>query len=52
MSEWVEVNLKEFEVDHPRKEVSVLVSANDNGNIYAILSFDTIKKLSGLIEKI
>ena len=43
MSEWYEA--EDIDLDTEEKEVNVLVTHNDFGNVYVTITFDKIKEL-------
>lgn len=50
MSEWYEADEKNITVDLNNNQVDILVTSNDNGNIYVILPFELISDLSEKIK--
>lgn len=50
MSEWYQADKEDIHVNLAEKEVDILVTSNDNGNIYSILTFEQIKGIQFLID--
>lgn len=45
MSEWVNPDGTDIEIDYDSKEVNIYASQNDWGSVYLTLSFDQLHKL-------
>lgn len=52
MSEWYEIKNEDIEVDMTEKEINILVTDNDCGNVYATLTFEQIKSIYNDIDKL
>ena len=51
MSTWYKAVKKDIEIDREEKEVNILVTADDYGNIYLFLTFDQIKDIYKKIQE-
>lgn len=47
MSKWYEPEKDDMSIDEDKNEVNILVTNDDSGNIYAVLTFDQIKYIYG-----
>ncbi len=45
MSAWYEVTSGDISVDNDKREFDILVTSNDRGNIYSILTFEQVKRM-------
>ena len=45
MSEWLYIETQHIEIDKDLEEVAVWVKQNDFGSVYAIFTFEQIKKI-------
>ncbi len=52
MSSWHEIDDVDIDLELLYSHVNLLVTCNDDGNVYAILTFDQIKKLHEKIIEI
>jgi hypothetical protein len=50
MSEWYQAEEQDLDLDEHAKEVSILVTSNNSGNIYSYLTFDQILVLAERIK--
>ena len=50
MSIWHSVKSEEIDIDNDEQEISFFVWNNHNGNIYAVLTFEQIKKIYDKIK--
>lgn len=46
MSTWINIDSDEIEVDEVKKEISIYVTNDDWGSVYAVLTFAQINKLA------
>ena len=51
MSEWIEADSEDIEINPAVEEVNIWVKQDDNGNIYVTLTFDQIRKIYEQINK-
>ncbi|MCR4319772.1 MAG: hypothetical protein NUV74_05475 [Candidatus Brocadiaceae bacterium] len=51
MSEWIEADSEDVEINPAVEEVNIWVKQDDNGNIYVTLTFDQIRKIHEEITK-
>ena len=52
MSEWCEIQDEDIEFDKNEKEVNLLITNNQFGNVYGTLTFDQIIELNKKIKSI
>ena len=45
MSEWIEINTPDIEINPAVEEVNMWIKADNSGNIYATLTFEQIKEI-------
>ena len=52
MSEWNDIEDSDIEINFKTKEVEILAGDNHFGAIYAVLTFDRIKKICERIQDV
>ena len=50
MSDWNNIDDECIEVDNEEKEVNILVTSNEWGNVYCILTFDQINQIKAKMD--